>query len=157
MRLTLFFGAAFIAACMFSAVPADAQNLSLSPTYGDIRLSAGFTPDPRSYSLTAGGSRAVNMGACDYGFVANAPDFNFYYTAGSTFPLYIWASANRDLTLLINTPDGRWYCDDDSGNGLDPMMYFANPQSGLYNIWVGTYTSDMSPATLYVSELNPNR
>ena len=35
---------------------AAAQDASRTATYGEIRLSAGFTPDPYTVSLQAGGS-----------------------------------------------------------------------------------------------------
>ena len=35
---------------------AAAQNAGLTANYGEVRLSAGFTPDPHRVNLTAGGS-----------------------------------------------------------------------------------------------------
>jgi hypothetical protein len=55
---------------------------------------------------------------------------------------------------LINTPNGRWYCDDDSGGSLNPKVQITNPQSGRYDVWVGTYGDDMVQSTLKVSELD---
>ena len=63
-----------------------------------------------------------------------------------------------DTTLAVNLPDGRWVCDDDSGEGTDPLVTFSNPESGNYNIWVGAYGSNdnYGRAVLYVTERNPN-
>jgi hypothetical protein len=37
---------------------------------------------------------------------------------------------------------------------LNPAITFANPTSGQYDIWVGTYAEgDLQPSTLNVSEL----
>lgn len=138
------------------AQPVSAQDFTASATYGDISLSSGFTPDPVTRSLTAGGGTDVNVGSCTYGYVANRPDFKLHYQAGSTFPLYIYATSDRDITLLVNTPDGRWVCNDDGYTGLNPLLYFSQPLSGRYDIWVGTYSDGMQPAQLYISELNPN-
>ena len=57
-------------------------------------------------------------------------------------------------TLLVNAPDGSWYCNDDS-NGLNPMVSWSSPRSGQYDIWIGTYGSGsgMASATLTISEL----
>lgn len=141
----------------FLAVPSvSAQDFNASSTYGEISLNSGFTPDPHTRSLTAGGSRQVDVGSCGYGYVADRPDFKLHYEAGSTFPLYIYAMSDYDVTLLVNTPDGRWVCDDDGYTGLNPLLFFSQPMSGRYDIWVGTYGDEMRSATLYISELNPN-
>ena len=154
MRKSLL-SAALLAFCVVSA-DAQAQDVSAPANFGDITLSSGFSPDPSTHTLTAGGSISVNMGSCNYGNVSSRPDFKLFYTAGSTFPLYIYATSSSDITLLVNTPSGQWVCNDDGYTGLNPMLYFASPESGRYDIWVGTFSDDMSSATLYISELNPN-
>jgi len=131
---------------------AQAQDFSLNPTYGSTSLSAGFTPDPRTVTLQAGGSiSASNLGCA--GYIANAPDYRINYTSGS-LPLIISVNASSDTTLVINTPDGRWSCDDDGGNGVNPSVRFNSPMSGQYDIWVGTYSdTGLQSATLHISEL----
>lgn len=133
----------------------EAQDISAEPTFGDVRLSAGFLPDPHVVELTAGGSIAVELGSCDYGFVANAPDVDFYYDGDGQQTLYVWVVSNDDTTLLINTPGNRWRCDDDSFGNLDPILVIPNAPSGLYNFWVGTYSDELARARLYISEIDP--
>jgi len=41
----------------------------------------------------------------------------------------------------------------DSGGNLNPLLKFANPQSGQYDIWVGTIGKDTAPAVLKITEL----
>ncbi len=137
------------------AATATAQDYSADPSFGSVTLSAGFTPDPHSRNLTAGGSiRAQDRFSTCRGYIANAPDYSVYYTAGSTFPLIFSVDSDRDTTLVINGPDTRWYCDDDGGEGVNPLVRFGSPQSGRYDIWVGTYSSGSNvPATLFVSEV----
>lgn len=136
-------------------VPAQAQDVSATPTYGEITLRAGFSGDPWSRDLQAGGNidAQASVGANCRGMIANAPDVDLYYTAGS-LPLYFSVTSESDTTLVINAPDGSWQCNDDY-TGLDPAVVFANPSSGLYNIWVGTYSSGsgLQAASLHVSEL----
>ncbi len=153
-KSTLILGAAAIA-IGFATAPSIAQDWTADPTYGSTNLQTGFRPDPYQFNLTAGGSIDVSqsLGGSCAGFVADAPDFDLYFEAGSSLPLAISVAANADTTLVINGPDGRWYCDDDSGDGLNPSIVFNNPESGLYDIWVGTYGNTMAPATLSVSEL----
>lgn len=132
-----------------------AQNISATPTYGDVHLSGGFLPDPHVVELIAGGGVDVARGSCTYGRVANAPDVDFYYEGNDRRTLYIFAVSESDTMLLINTPNGTWTCDDDSYGDLDPILVIRNAPSGLYNIWVGTYGTDTAPARLFISEIDP--
>ena len=134
---------------------AMAQSLSAPATYGSRTLGAGFTPDPYTVTLTAGGSiEASNVASSCAGSIANAPDFELTYTAGS-LPLVIRTRSDADTTLVINGPDGRWYCDDDGGaEGMNAELRWGSPPSGTYDIWVGTYSGGMEPATLEISELD---
>ena len=142
------------AAMLAISVPAAAQNYNLDPTYGTINLRAGFSDDPRLVELSSGGSiNASSLGNGCRGFVANAPDVRVVYSSGS-LPLMFSAASDADTTLVINAPDGRWYCDDDGGNGLNPSIRFNSPLSGRYEVWVGTYgSSGLRSAVLGVSEL----
>lgn len=129
-------------------------DISAAPVYTTINLSAGFTPDPQSWDLQAGGSDEVMLdGPGCAGYInASAPDFDLNYENGS-MPLYIYAQADTDLTLVINDPAGNWHCSDDEV-GLNPGIRFPKPLSGNYNIWVGTFSdTDFQPATLTISEL----
>ena len=132
-----------------------APDLSLDPRYGTVRLDGGFLPDPHTVSVRAGGSIEVDVGSCSYGYVANAPDVDFYYTASGGRDLYIYVEGSEDTTLLINRPDGTWTCDDDGHTGNNPLVVFQKAEGGLYDIWVGTYGDDLSDATLYITERDP--
>jgi len=153
LMIKMLTGAA-VAALALTGVAA-AQDYGLSPSYGSISLRAGFTPDPYTVSLQSGGSinASNSIGGSCRGYIANAPDFRVQYSSGS-FPLIISVASSSDTTLVVNGPDGRWYCDDDGGDGLNPSLNFGSPQSGQYDIWVGTYGgSSLQNATLYISEL----
>ena len=142
--------------CAVAAASAAAQDFTEPPSFGSVTLQAGFSPDPHSRSLTAGGTiRAETRFSGCRGSIASAPDYSVYYTAGS-LPLIFSVDSDRDTTLVINGPDTRWYCDDDGAStGLNPMVRFNNPQSGRYDVWVGTYGEGAGvPATLFVSELS---
>ncbi len=155
MRNALILGAALLVGAL-AAAPASAQDISADPTYGSVRLRAGFLPDPHRVQLTAGGSISPNLGECSYGHVAGAPDVNFYYTTGGSTTLYIYARSASDTTLLINEPDGSWVCNDDGlGEGTNPMIVLPGAAGGQYNIWVGTYGDSNASANLYISEIDP--
>jgi hypothetical protein len=129
----------------------DSQDPSLNATYGSVSLKAGFTPDPFTRKVVAGGPIQTKLGGVT-AWVAKAPDFKLNYTAGS-YALTIRAESAADTTLLVNLPDGTWVADDDSGGDQNPQLKFAKPQSGRYDIWVGTFNKDNAPATLIITEL----
>jgi len=134
---------------------AAAQDWHADPTYGTVELRQGFRPDPYATALTAGGGTAVSIEGCRFGHVASAPDIDLKYNTSGGSTLYIYVRSNDDTTLLINLSSGSWACDDDGlGNG-NPLVVIPNAPAGLYDIWVGTYSDDLSDATVYISEIDP--
>ncbi|WP_207536913.1 hypothetical protein [Sabulicella rubraurantiaca] len=128
------------------------------PRYGTLNLRADFQPDPREVSVEAGGDRqADGIGPGCAGWIDfSRPDVDLNYEAGS-FPLIISAVSSVDTTIVINDPSGRWICNDDF-QGLNPGVVFERPQSGNYNIWVGTFDrSRPQAATVRISEVMPQR
>jgi len=132
-------------------------DFTLEPAYGAIDLRSGFTPDPHTQAIEAGGAiDASTLGDSCVGWIAQAPDYRVNWTAGSgSLPLVFSVQAEADTTLVINDAEGNWVCDDDGGNnGLNPAITFASPVSGQYDIWVGTFAQgSLEPSTLNVSEL----
>ncbi|MBS0385573.1 MAG: peptidase S1 [Proteobacteria bacterium] len=160
MKLASFAAAAALALCL-AAAPASAQDRpdpSLQPSYGATDLVSGFEPDPFTTSLDAGGdydASQLGVSGC-VGFIARPPDYRINWTAGRTkLPLVFSVESDADTTLVVNDAQGHWLCDDDSGNGaLNPSITIANPVSGQYDVWVGTFQSGpIQKATLNVSEL----
>lgn len=146
-----------IGAAVIASAPAVAQDANRAPQYGSITLNAGFMPDPMTASLQAGGEinarQTLSAQPGCLGNVSAAPGYNLYYTAGGGFDLYISATSDRDTTLVVRGPDGRWACNDDAF-GLNPGVMFESPRSGLYSIWVGTYSPGApAPAMLHISEI----
>ena len=150
-------GACAMLAGIAVAGPASAQpSTSANPNYGTINLRGGFNNDPRVINVTSGGSiPGSSVGGNCSGYVSRAPDVRLNYTRNGSLPLIISAASSADTTLIINGPEGRWYCDDDGGeNGLNPSIRFNNPQSGRYEIWIGSYQEGQnSQARLHISEL----
>ena len=143
------------AAMALAASPLIAcPDYQAAPTFGDINLVAGFTPDPFVRNITAGGTTSIEGcgGSGWAGFVSTAPDFDLYWD-GSSAQLTIAVQSTTDAVLLINGPDGTWYYIDDY-RGSDPALIFSNPQPGLYDIWVGSYDgSRRNPGRLIITEL----
>jgi len=147
---------AILAATAVAAVPAVAQDYNQRPNYTTLTINSGFEPDPQTVNLQSGGNiDASSISSSCRGFISNAPDVRVVYTPGR-YPLIISVNSDADTTLVVNAPDGRWYCDDDSGQrGLNPMVRFNNPQQGRYEIWVGTYgRAQLQSATLAISEVS---
>lgn len=144
--------AAVAAVAMLAGGAASAQNAGLNANFGSASLRAGFTPDPYRVSVVAGGSLSANAlpGSCT-GSISNAPDFELTYTAGN-LPLAFRVVSGVDTTLVINGPDGAWYCDDDSFGDGDPQVVFTKPRSGVYDVWIGTFSGGTANGVLGITE-----
>jgi len=144
----------FVAAvALMTASPVFAQDASLAPVFGEATLTAGFDDgDPLQRRFRGGGPNDASRlpGSCT-GNVGTAPDFRVTYAAGSQ-PLIFRSVSLADTTLVINGPDGRWYCDDDGFGDLDAQYRFDRPQSGVYDVWIGIVNGREADATFVVSE-----
>ena len=130
-----------------------APDPSARANYGEEYLESGFDEDPYTVQLTSGGELdAASLGDDCVGMISRAPDFQLTYDAGD-LPLTFGVSSYQDATLVVNAPDGRWHCDDDSGGGTDPEISFRRPQSGVYDVWVGAFDGDSGDAELFITEL----
>ncbi len=137
--------------------PAAAQDVSAEPNYETVQLNPGFSNDPYVVDVQSGGSvEASNIADACAGNISNAPDVRLRYGEGSgSLPLIIGAQSEYDTTLVVNAPDGSWYCDDDRGSGLNPLLRFERPMAGVYDIWIGTYSgTDFHPTKLVITELS---
>lgn len=128
------------------------------PTSGEYALSPGFDPASFAKQVMGGGrslvSDFITADGCA-GYVAEAPNFSF--TLNEAFEK-IWFSAHSpvNMSLLLNAPDGEWYCNDDF-LGTDPSVSFSDAPAGRYDIWVGSYDEgNYSASILYVTEQAPD-
>ncbi len=143
-------------AALLGANAASAQDIDSSTNYGELNLSAGFTPDPALLSLLAGGSIDADdrFDGCT-GYITESPDVRLFWSGSSKGApnIKISALSNADTTIIVNGPDGRWYCDDDSGEDSNPVVELS-PMNGRYEIWVGTYSEgETKRAVLSISEV----
>ncbi|WP_126767577.1 S1 family peptidase [Aliidiomarina iranensis] len=119
-------------------------NLSGDPYSGELYLASGFKPDPHRIEIIAGG--AVNLASSDVsgctGHVGINPDIRLHWQgeAGTLQFYFLAVDGSADSTLLINAPNGSWHCNDDANaDTLNPGFTFESAESGIYDIWVGTY------------------
>lgn len=141
---------------------AGGLDFTLEPHYGTVRLAPSFTPDPHTKVIVAGGSVDVssqNVGAECRGFAATAPDYSLRWGGGSQLNFsFAAAGSGDDTTMIINTPTGKWLCNDDAGSAtLNPAISLNNPGSGRYDIWIGSYNAgDLIKGELRISERGGN-
>jgi hypothetical protein len=149
-------GLAGLCAVGAGAEIALAQNVSANPISSTLNLRSGFTPDPRTVQVVAGGDRdASELGPNCTGFISDSPDVRLNYTAGS-IPLTFKTETGADSALVINLPDGSWVCDDDSNGNLDAKIRLPKPRSGQYDVWIATLSKGQlsSGAKLIITELD---
>jgi len=139
------------------------------PAGQDVTLVQNFpTPDPRTFNITSGGGISTaylntdpqhNSGDCT-GFAVKAPDLQLTYNAGTPQPFlrFFWHAntAGIDGVLIINAPNGQWFCNDDFA-GLNPQITFNAPSTGTYDVYVASRGSGGGGSgVLSITELNIN-
>lgn len=131
-----------------------------SANFGVFSLRGGFLPDPAAYAVTSGGSldaSSLGIGPGCRGWVTSQPDVIVRYDNPASWVRF-YVRAPGDTTLVINDGAGRWWCSDDEGGSLNPMIDMSRPASGQYDIWVGSYRSgELVRGELFVTELAGNR
>lgn len=141
-------GAALLAALALAVTP-EPGRAQRSPlitggarsNFGQVVLMGGFMPDPSLTNVVSGGSIDVSpfsLAPGCRGYVTAQPDLIFRYNNPRSW-LRIFFRGQGDTTLVINDGAGRWFCDDDSGGSLNPMVDLPSPAGGQYDIWVGSY------------------
>src|SRR5215471_16746861 len=128
----------FIVFTIFTLPPK--LDYAAAAIYGEANLSSGFSPDPYSVGMTAGGNVDVSYlgGACS-GFATTAPDLRINYGGGGGSLLRIYfIGANGDPSMVVNDPYGNFYCVDDSFSTVNPTIDFNNPAGGAYDVWIGS-------------------
>lgn len=142
------FAAALVVGALFCSSAAFAQTPPI------VDLQTGFQPDPHVANVFAGGAvDARTLGGECRGFIAVEPTYVVDYTA-SHLPLSISANSSADTTLVVRTPTGAYFCNDDGDTGLNPSLTIPEPVSGQYQIWVGVYGGGSAAgASLSIAEL----
>ncbi len=127
--------------------------------FGRRSLSPGFVPDPVNVNVISGGNidaRTLSLGAGCVGFVTRQPDYIINLT-GQSSHLRLYVTGQGDTTLLVNTANSRWVCNDDSYGGTNPTVDINNAPPGQYDVWIGSYRADQQVrGQLHITELNAN-
>lgn len=127
-----------------------------APLHGVVRLEAGFLPDPHRVEIEAGGRNRNPLSGegCVAFLDASRATVHLAYDSDGTFDLTLSATSDHDLTLVVRTPAGQFFCNDDADGTLDPRITLARPSSGTYAVWVGSWQEGGSVSgTLAFSEV----
>lgn len=154
MRLFIF----SLLSCIGLAGAAQAcPNWNLNPNYGSYNVSLNQLRSGQQLSMQAGGNNYIwncpnvnpqtDRGA---GYFTSPPDARFFINGIEGNRLIISVRSNCDAALLINTGTATWYYDDDDAGNLDPQIVLTRPNSGQFDIWVGTYDGQYCDAVLYL-------
>lgn len=122
-----------------------------SPTQ-PITVQPGFMPDPTVVSASVNATvDASSMGPGCYGYVGAAP--TALLTAQGNFSfLRIMAAANSDTVLVVRSPSGQTWCNDDALGELNSAHEGAI-SAGVYQVYAGFLSSQSGPVRVGVTEL----
>jgi len=121
--------------------------------YVTLDIQAGNPLDPFIVSVNGGGTfDAAALGGECTGYVNTQPVARIHWE-GQADLSKIFFYSDHDPTLIVQSPDGAFHCNDDASDLLlDPSLTFEDPQDGIYNIWVGSYYPDqLIPGVLVVT------
>ena len=122
-----------------------------------LDLDAGFALDPLFFSVNGGGDvNSSLLGDECSGFIYPQPVVSVDWTGEADFVKAFFYS-DHDTTLVVQTPDGKYLCNDDvNAQLLDPEIQIEKPAPGRYNIWVGSYAPDQVVPGVLVLTAKPD-
>lgn len=119
---------------------------------GTFTLTPGFTPTPQTSTGTAGGpfEASTRSPACR-GWIGAVSNHTLNLSQPFT-NLRLIVNAPRDTTLVVQLANGTYLCDDDTGEGMNPLVQAAFP-AGLHRVFIGSYQANTQTSyTLAVTE-----
>ena len=141
------------------AASAETAGSEARPATGEILVPGpGFSPSPIRASGVAGGPTEGSSSAsgCTGNFPTTAQHVLKISRRVPQLRVMV-DGVDHDLTLAIHAPDGRWLCNDDSGDpmfGLNPAVDIPNAGPGEFEVFVGTFSAEdqRPPYTIGVTE-----
>jgi hypothetical protein len=134
-------------------VPAETEPSA----YLTLDMKAGFALDPFLVSLNGGGEvDASTFNTSCVGYINDKPVLTARWT-GAVDQLRVFFYSDSDSTLVIKQPDGSYLCADDlADNVLDPEVTVANPVTGTYQVWIGSFDANQLIPGLLVITARPD-
>jgi hypothetical protein len=139
----------FAAAATAGSATTTAQQKT-GTAFISINLEAGFPLDPFLVSVQGGGPAAASTFAQNCaGYVPANPTVTVDFK-GKADVLRVFFHSDGDPTLVVQTPDGKFVCNDDTNRLiLDPTVEISKPGPGHYDVWVGSAAAhDLVPGFL---------
>jgi hypothetical protein len=138
---------------------ADAACPGLSNADKHLFLSARQLVTPKAATVRAGGT--VLLAYCETipgsGNIPFDPSVSVYYTADrKRMDLELRTEGACDTVLLVRTPSGRWFFDDDNGGERNARLRLSAPPEGRYEIWVGSQGGEACGARLVLQTFRSN-
>jgi hypothetical protein len=117
------------------ALPVRQDDL---PAYLTLNLKAGFPLDPFIVSANGGGpNEASALDPACTGWINTNPTLDVTWE-GNAELVRIFYHSDHDPVLVVQTPDGKYVCNDNAGGQLlDPSLTMTKPAAGHYRVWVG--------------------
>ena len=155
MRGTVIVAAIVITITLFVAVATagsatTAAQQKAGTAFVSISPEAGFPLDPFLMTLQGGGPVDASTIAVECkGYVTKNPTVSVDYK-GKADMLKVFFYSDGDPILLIQTPDGKVLCSDNTNAVLlDPTVTLTKPGQGRYDIWIGSALArDLIPGFL---------
>lgn len=121
-----------------------------------IFLAASRLDRPRVSGVRAGGT--VLLGACQSlpgtGNVPFEPTMAIHYVADRrNRDLEFRTEGDCDTVILVRTPSGRWFFDDDNGVRQNARLRLGSPPEGRFDIWVGSQAGRLCDTKLALQSL----
>ena len=112
-------------------------------------LTSGFGTSEASVTAGGGtpGGALSGQGTCTGWIPGEGPTARLSLSGGGNALNVAACSPSTDLTLIIQTPDGRLLCDDDTEDN-QPVVRIPAAGAGDYGIFVGTYSEGERPSAM---------
>lgn len=111
-------------------------NPSAPATVETVALGAGEAVSRLIPGVAGGPIRGSALASSCRGYYPVAPQYVLRLTTIQRLRLTTLGS--NDLTMAVRDPSGTFRCDDDGGEGSNPLLDLTLPP-GLYPVWIGTY------------------
>ncbi len=155
--------AALFGVLLWAAALAQAGDATPAPTpvpeepepsaYLTLDMKAGFALDPFLVSLNGGGEvDASTFNTSCVGYINDQPVLTARWQ-GAVDQLRVFFYSDSDSTLVVQQPNGTYLCADDSAdNVLDPEITIADPVTGTYRLWIGSFDENqLIPGLLVIT------
>jgi hypothetical protein len=129
-------------------------SASVSPgvDVGPMAIVSGVTRTS-SVAFDGLGITPMDTGLCR-GYGTAQPDIIVNVTAAvPALNFVVQANDGGDTTLLIHHA-GRYWCSDDEGGALNPLVNMTNVEPGQYDVWVGSYSATQNVSVTFTTTQN---